>query len=68
LVPKKACSFQPKEPTFSRVQRAVAKQSDFGLVWIVQVKDQKICPLGIGLTLKKLLVVDRGQRFTPAVN
>ena len=48
---------------FQRVSLAVAAQKkDYDLLWVVEVKDKKIVPSGVGLILARGATIQGGSR------
>jgi hypothetical protein len=45
--------------------KALLQQTEFSLLWVVEVKGSKIMPVGVGLTVQKQILVTKGERYAP---
>ena len=63
LIPKKRCVFKGKDDKVSQVMKALTQQTEFSLLWVVEVKGSKINPVGVGLVVQKQIVVSKGVRY-----
>ena len=63
LIPRKHCAFKGNDDKVSQVMRALVQQTEFSLLWVVEVKGSKINPVGVGLVVQKQIVVSKGVRY-----
>ena len=64
LIPRKHCAFKGNDDKVSQVMRALVQQTEFSLLWMVEVRGSKINPVGVGLVVQRQIVISNGVRYT----
>ena len=66
LMPKKKSAFQDKDDQFKLLMKALVQQTEFSMLWVVEVKGNKISPISVGLVVQKQITLSKGERYSGA--